>query len=71
MHRFMTSDLLPEYDSRQMADDGCPLTPGLAQWGDGDWRDTYGDWRDTFGECDTFGDDEPTNCLAPGFDDPP
>ncbi len=37
-------------DLHQMTDDGCPLTPDPAQWGDDDWRDNIG-------SCDTFGDE--------------
>ena len=65
MHRFMTPDLLAEYDLHHMADDGCPLVQEPVGWGDDD------DWRDNTGVWDTFADDEPTNCLAPGFDNPP
>jgi hypothetical protein len=56
MHRFMRSDLQPEYDMHHTADDVCPIDPVRCD-------DTCG--RDNLGSYDTFADDEPTDGLAP------
>jgi hypothetical protein len=60
MHRFMSSDLQPEYDMHPTADDVGPIDPVGCD-------DTYG--RDNLGSCDTFADDVPSDGSASGFAD--